>query len=275
MRWGTKQRRTQTRAKLQQGVDGEKPTVPFFFFFFLISGKAIFFNILYSLVLPKAPPGINPLEHEELPMSVQRVHQNIRPTLPATPLASTEQYQGVFSHVKILPMSFSIKADSTVSLYKARVNNRNVILRVLKGTVLYNEVLYFIINRFNCCWWYFQQLESLILSQNYTKYCECAVSIIAWQSLLFLRNSQQQWEAALFGLCFLPEGIRSAPILAYHAGCDFSPASPENSDGGAAAPRSARVPVEVSAGRGEASCLEIIIDIYIWSLTFQLHFTAE
>lgn len=43
-------------------------------------------------------------------------------------------------------MSFSIKADSTVSLYRARVDNKNVILRVLKGTVPLSEMLYFIID---------------------------------------------------------------------------------------------------------------------------------
>lgn len=155
LRWRTKQR-TRTHATLQQGIDGEKPTASPVFFFFLISHKAFFFNILYSPGLPKAPAGINPLEHEELPMSVQRLHQNVRPTLPAAPspaAASTEQYRGIFSQVKALPMSFSIKADSAVSLNRACVDNKNVILRVLKGTALLSEVLYFIINRFNGRWW--------------------------------------------------------------------------------------------------------------------------
>lgn len=95
--------------------------------------------------LPKAPAGINPLEHEELPMSVQWRHQNARPALHAAPRVSTEQYHGVYSQVKTLPLFFSIKADNKVSLYRARVNNRNVVLRVLKGTVPPNEV-YLIIN---------------------------------------------------------------------------------------------------------------------------------
>lgn len=87
------------------------------------------------MFLPKAPAGINPLEHEELPMSVQPRHQNVMPTLPAAPRVFTEQYQGAFSQVKALSMAFSIKADSVVSLYRARVDDKNVILRVLKGTV--------------------------------------------------------------------------------------------------------------------------------------------
>lgn len=97
----------------------------------------------YSPSLPKAPAGINPLEHEELPMSVQRLHQNVRPSLPAAPHASTEQYHGVFSQVKALSLAFSIKADNTVSLYRARVDNRNVVLRVLKGTVPLSVVFHY------------------------------------------------------------------------------------------------------------------------------------
>ncbi|GLD59480.1 tyrosine-protein kinase STYK1 isoform X2 [Lates japonicus] len=82
-----------------------------------------------------APPGINPLEHEELPMSVQQVHQNVRPTLAAPPQTSTERHHGAFSEVTALPMSFSIKPNDTVSLYRARMDNRDVILRVLKVSV--------------------------------------------------------------------------------------------------------------------------------------------
>lgn len=95
----------------------------------------------YFPALPKAPAGINPLEHEELPMSVQ----NAWPALNAAPQESTEQYHRVYNQVKTLPLFFSIKADNKVSLYRARVNNRNVVLRVLKGTVPPNEV-YLIVN---------------------------------------------------------------------------------------------------------------------------------
>ncbi|XP_070840767.1 tyrosine-protein kinase STYK1-like [Chaetodon trifascialis] len=79
-----------------------------------------------------APPGINPLEHEELPMSVQQVQQHVRPTLAAVPQTSTERHHGAFSQVTALPLSFSIKPDDTVSFYRARMDNRDVILRVLK-----------------------------------------------------------------------------------------------------------------------------------------------
>ncbi|XP_076611493.1 tyrosine-protein kinase STYK1-like [Chaetodon auriga] len=78
-----------------------------------------------------APPGINPMEHEELPMSVQQVQQHVRPTA-AVPQTSTERHHGAFSQVTALPLSFSIKPDDTVSFYRARMDNRDVILRVLK-----------------------------------------------------------------------------------------------------------------------------------------------
>lgn len=245
-------------------------------FVFFTSDKPIFKNILYSPALPKAPAGINPLEHEELPMSVQRLHQNVRPTLPAAPPASTEPYQGVFRQVKALPLSFSINSDSAFSLYRARVDNKNVILRVLKGTAPLGGVLYFIKNRFNGRWWYLKQTSaSLFFSQKYTNYCTCCVFNCEAMFLFPLRNSHQQWEAAIFGLCVLPVGIRAAPILAYAAGCDFSAAPTGDGDGGAAAPRSARVPVEVSAGRREASCLEMIVDISMRSVTSKLQFNSD
>ncbi|XP_053303239.1 tyrosine-protein kinase STYK1 isoform X1 [Pleuronectes platessa] len=82
-----------------------------------------------------APPGINPLEHEELPMSVQ-VQQNVRPALPQT---STERRHNAFSQVTALPLSFSIKPNDTVNLYRARMANKDVVLRVLKESTSGSE----------------------------------------------------------------------------------------------------------------------------------------
>lgn len=136
LRCGAKQTRTRTRTTVPRGIDGEKHSQSVFH----LKKNKSHANLVFSehaicTVLPKAPAGINPLEHEELQMSqhVQQRHQNVRPTLTAVPRASMEQYRGVFSLVRALPLSFSIKADNTVSLYRARVDNRNVILRVLKG----------------------------------------------------------------------------------------------------------------------------------------------
>ncbi|XP_051245616.1 tyrosine-protein kinase STYK1 isoform X1 [Dicentrarchus labrax] len=92
-----------------------------------------------------APPGINPLEHEELPMSVQQVQQNVRPTqLAAVPQMSTERHNGAFSQVTALPLSFSIKPNDSVSLYRARMDNRDVILRVLKETANSSDKQHFL-----------------------------------------------------------------------------------------------------------------------------------
>lgn len=97
----------------------------------------LFCSVFISLSLLTAPPGINPLEHEELPMSVQQVQQNVRPTVAAVPQLSTERHHGAFSQVTALPLSFSIKPGDTVSIYRARMDNRDVILRVLRGKELY------------------------------------------------------------------------------------------------------------------------------------------
>uniref|UniRef100_A0A668AUA4 Serine/threonine/tyrosine kinase 1a n=1 Tax=Myripristis murdjan TaxID=586833 RepID=A0A668AUA4_9TELE len=80
-----------------------------------------------------APPGLNALEHEELPMTVQQIQRNVRPTLAAVPQTATERQHAAFKQVTALPLSFSIKPDDTVSLYRARMDRRDVVLRVLKG----------------------------------------------------------------------------------------------------------------------------------------------
>ncbi|XP_039978165.1 tyrosine-protein kinase STYK1-like [Xiphias gladius] len=91
-----------------------------------------------------APPGLNPLEHEELPMSVQQVQQNVRPAPAALPQTSTERHHGAFSQVTALPLSFSVRPQHTVNLYRARMDNRDVILRVLKETANSSEKQHFL-----------------------------------------------------------------------------------------------------------------------------------
>ncbi|XP_034747394.1 tyrosine-protein kinase STYK1-like isoform X1 [Etheostoma cragini] len=84
-----------------------------------------------------APPGINPLEHEELPMSVQEVQH-------AVPQMFTERHHGVFNQVTALPVSFSFKPNDTSSLHRASMDNRHVILRVLKETANSSEKQHFL-----------------------------------------------------------------------------------------------------------------------------------
>ena len=63
-------------------------------------------------------------------MSVQQVQQSFRAAVPQT---STERHHNAFSQVTALPVSFSIKPYDPVGLYRARMDNRDVVLRVLKG----------------------------------------------------------------------------------------------------------------------------------------------
>lgn len=68
-------------------------------------------------------------------MSVQPVQQNVKPTRAAVPQTSTERQHGAFSQISTLPLSFSIKPNEAAHLYRARMDNRDVVLRVLKGKV--------------------------------------------------------------------------------------------------------------------------------------------
>ncbi|KAM9386390.1 tyrosine-protein kinase STYK1 isoform 1-T2 [Pholidichthys leucotaenia] len=124
-----------------------------------------------------APPGINPLEHEEVPMTVQPTRQNHRPTQAAPPLhtsrerptrappppqpqpsrdrptrgppppyPSGERPHGAlsFSQVRAMPTSFAVNNNDTFSLYRARMDNRNVVLRVLKESANGEEKQFFL-----------------------------------------------------------------------------------------------------------------------------------
>uniref|UniRef100_A0A4W6DA40 Serine/threonine/tyrosine kinase 1b n=1 Tax=Lates calcarifer TaxID=8187 RepID=A0A4W6DA40_LATCA len=86
-----------------------------------------------------APPGINVLEHEsialDMPSSYSTFHppntyssKNLSMELPRQRLPES------FNLVTPLPTAFSLRSDSTVSLYRARMENRNVILRVLNDS---------------------------------------------------------------------------------------------------------------------------------------------
>ncbi|CAB1321021.1 unnamed protein product [Coregonus sp. 'balchen'] len=67
----------------------------------------------------EAPPELNPLEHEELPLT--------RRDAPATMSAVPETQHGSFNLVTPLPLSFSVKPNDPVTLYRARMDNRGVL----------------------------------------------------------------------------------------------------------------------------------------------------
>ncbi|KAM4629921.1 tyrosine-protein kinase STYK1 isoform 1-T2 [Polymixia lowei] len=90
-----------------------------------------------------APPEFNVLEHEVLPMTVHQQHA-ARPAVAAVPLTTREGQHGAFNHVTALPLSFSVKPNDVVTLYRARMDNREVVLRVLKATANSREKQHFL-----------------------------------------------------------------------------------------------------------------------------------
>lgn len=112
-----------------------------------------------------APPGINVLEHESIALDMPNSYSTFHPpknyiaqssspptVVPVTPPAPKEEafkpsYTPIvqprelprqrlpesFNLVTPLPSALSLRTDCPVSLYRARMDNRNVVLRVLKG----------------------------------------------------------------------------------------------------------------------------------------------
>ncbi|XP_058261371.1 tyrosine-protein kinase STYK1 isoform X1 [Hemibagrus wyckioides] len=77
-----------------------------------------------------APPELNPLDHEVVPMTVQT--QKHKPNRqPADPQSSTERQHCSFEHVTPMSLSFTLKPDKTVTLYQATMDQNPVVLRVL------------------------------------------------------------------------------------------------------------------------------------------------
>ncbi|XP_034553190.1 tyrosine-protein kinase STYK1b [Notolabrus celidotus] len=113
-----------------------------------------------------APPGINVLEHESIALDIPSSYSTfnppttypsknlsipvITPTLSPNPPQQTYQPSFTpivqprelprqrlpesFNLVSPLPAAFSLRSDSSVSLYRARMENRNVVLRVLNDS---------------------------------------------------------------------------------------------------------------------------------------------
>ncbi|XP_070768081.1 tyrosine-protein kinase STYK1b [Enoplosus armatus] len=113
-----------------------------------------------------APPGINVLEHEsialDMPSSYSTFHPPntypsknlsmsvVTPSLPPSPPPQPfkpsfvpivqprelprQRLPESFNLVTPLPAAFSLRSDSFVSLYRARMENRNVVLRVLNDS---------------------------------------------------------------------------------------------------------------------------------------------
>ncbi|XP_067457335.1 tyrosine-protein kinase STYK1b [Thunnus thynnus] len=127
------------------------------------ASKAASRRVLHGI---DAPPGINVLEHESIALDVPSSYSTFHPpnTYPAKNLSTSvdtpsfpsspppqpfqpsfkpivqprelprKRLPESFNLVTPLPTAFSLRSDSTVSLYRARMENRNVVLRVLNDS---------------------------------------------------------------------------------------------------------------------------------------------
>ena len=120
--------------------------------------------------LSVAPPGINVMEHESIALDVHSSYSTFnppsnylsknltvamdKPFLPLppdpppqpfkpsfTPIAQPrelprQRLPESFNLVTPLTVAFSLRSDSSVSLYRARMEDRNVVLRVLNGEMI-------------------------------------------------------------------------------------------------------------------------------------------
>ncbi|KAG7237592.1 hypothetical protein INR49_032038 [Caranx melampygus] len=126
------------------------------------STKSVSRRVLHGI---DAPPGINVLEHESIALDMPTSYSTFHPpntyssknptvtvstlTFPTPPSQSfmpsftpivqprelpRQRLPESFKLVTPLPAAFSLHADSSVSLYRARMENRNVVLRVLNDS---------------------------------------------------------------------------------------------------------------------------------------------
>uniref|UniRef100_A0A7N6BBN7 Protein kinase domain-containing protein n=1 Tax=Anabas testudineus TaxID=64144 RepID=A0A7N6BBN7_ANATE len=87
-----------------------------------------------------APEGINVLEHESIALDMPNSYSTFHPpnTHNSKNLSPRElprqRLPESFNQVTALSSAFSLRSEPSVSLYRARMENRNVVLRVLKDS---------------------------------------------------------------------------------------------------------------------------------------------
>lgn len=208
--------------------------------------------ILISLSI--APPGINVLEHESIALDVPSSYSTFHPphinysktvstsvNTPSFPPSPTlEAFKPVFTPivqprelprqrlpesfnlVSPLPVAFSLRSDSTVSVYRARMENRNVVLRVLNG-------------------------------ENVIKVCFGLLQFFLFHSSLrlshHLRLSWRHRKTQLLGFCIFPGTAWTTSIPAWASGRGVTSSSSGHSGGGAGKQRPAQLLVAMQTGR--------------------------
>ncbi|XP_067111278.1 tyrosine-protein kinase STYK1 [Osmerus mordax] len=90
-----------------------------------------------------APTELNPLEHEVVPITTPS-RTMAPPTLAAVPEMASERQPGSFQLVTPLPRSLFVIPGASVTVYRARMENRDVVLRVLKESADAGERQHFL-----------------------------------------------------------------------------------------------------------------------------------
>ncbi|XP_048882549.1 tyrosine-protein kinase STYK1b isoform X1 [Brienomyrus brachyistius] len=92
-----------------------------------------------------APIGLNPLEHETIALDGPTYSTFILPPQsdptpqPVLPELPRQRLPESFNKISTLPFTFSLNADECVSLYRARMDDRDVVLRVLNDSASASE----------------------------------------------------------------------------------------------------------------------------------------
>uniref|UniRef100_A0A3P8X3I1 Serine/threonine/tyrosine kinase 1b n=1 Tax=Cynoglossus semilaevis TaxID=244447 RepID=A0A3P8X3I1_CYNSE len=80
-----------------------------------------------------APPGINVFEHESIALDMSNSYSTFSPpNTYSSKKLPRQRLPESFNQVSPLPADFSLRTNSCVSLHRAWMENRNVVLRVLK-----------------------------------------------------------------------------------------------------------------------------------------------
>lgn len=144
-----------------------------------------------------------------------------------------------FNLVTPLPVAFSLRSDSSVSLYRARMENRNVVLRVLNGEMVKHE---FACGALNCliCRSFSSDLQDMV---SVTSVFLHLPLILALHRLCWCHRKTQ-----LPGLRVLPVPAGTTSLPARASWCGLTSSSSGYSLGRAGEQRPAQLPVAMQTG---------------------------